>query len=89
MNYFLGIDVGTTGVKILVDENGELIAKGVEEYPFILHVPIGRNKILLIGGRNPTSSKTLDSVSIDRKAIVGIGLTGQMHGSVFSIIKEK
>ena len=54
MNYFLGIDVGTTGCKaILVDENGELIAKGVEEYPFILHVPTGRNKILLIGGREP------------------------------------
>ena len=41
MNYFLGIDVGTTGCKaILVDENGELIAKGVEEYPFILHVQL-------------------------------------------------
>ena len=37
MEYFLGIDVGTTGCKVvLVNEKGELISKAVAEYP---HTP--------------------------------------------------
>ncbi len=86
MNYFLGIDVGTTGCKaILVDENGELIAKGVEEYPLYTPRPnwAEQNPADWWQGTVQAIKKTLEVASIDRKAIAGIGLTGQMHGSVF------
>jgi xylulokinase len=88
VNYFLGIDVGTTGCKaILVDENGELIAKGVEEYPLYTPRPnwAEQDPSDWWQGTQQAIKKTLDSVSIDRKAIVGIGLTGQMHGSILKI----
>ena len=86
MDYFLGIDVGTTGCKaILIDENGELIAKGVEEYPLYTPRPnwAEQDPSDWWQGTQQAIKKTLESVSVDRKAIVGIGLTGQMHGSVF------
>ena len=86
MNYFLGIDVGTTGCKaILVDENGELIAKGVEEYPLYTPRPnwAEQDPADWWQGTVQAIKKTLEAASIDRKAIAGIGLTGQMHGSVF------
>ena len=40
MEYFLGIDVGTTGCKVvLVNEKGELISKAVAEYPLYTPYP--------------------------------------------------
>jgi xylulokinase len=33
MNYFLGIDIGTSGTKaLLIDENGAKVASATEEY---------------------------------------------------------
>ena len=86
MSHLLGIDIGTTGAKVLlVSPDGGIVARSSHEYP--LHTPrpgwaeqdpadwwaatvAGIRDILSTGG-------------IAREEIVGIGLSGQMHGSVF------
>ena len=86
MAYLIGLDVGTSGTKtVLFDEEGKAIASVTEEYP--LHTP------------NPgwteqdpedwwqATLKTLKAVveksAVSPSEIKGIGLSGQMHGSVF------
>ncbi len=86
MEYFLGIDVGTTGCKIvLVDENGKLIGRAVEEYPLYTPRPnwAEQNPLDWWQGTLKAMEKVLRSSEIDPQKIAGIGLTGQMHGSVF------
>jgi xylulokinase len=90
MDGFLGIDVGTTGVRaIIMDAEGKVAAEGKADHA--LHIPRPnwaeqdpadwwsatikavraciRRASALDGGRPPR--------------IMGIGLTGQMHGTVF------
>lgn len=86
MPYLLGIDIGTSGVKtLLIDESGDVISDYTRDYP--LHTPrplwaeqdpedwwnelLGTLKILLC------------MAEVNADEIVGVGLTGQMHGSVF------
>jgi len=85
MSYLIGIDIGTTGTKtILVDENGHQQASALEEYP--LHTPYPK-----WAEQDPedwwqATIKTLKTVvaesGVDKTAIKGIGLSGQMHGLV-------
>jgi xylulokinase len=76
----LGIDIGTSGCKVLlIDENGKLLKQASAEYPLATPQPMwteqnpedwwnGIEKCLQeIGEKNPDA----------------IGVTGQMHGSVF------
>ncbi|MCM8817100.1 MAG: xylulokinase [Candidatus Omnitrophica bacterium] len=82
--YVIGIDLGTTGVKsVLVDEKGKVIDSCVEGYPLITPKPLWAQQ-------DPESwwqatIKSLKSLvsRINPSSLVGIGLTGQMHGSVF------
>lgn len=80
MAKLLGIDVGTSGAKaVLVDERGKVLAQASSEYPISVPRPlwaeqdpeqwwIGVQRCLeQIGERSPDA----------------VGLTGQMHGSVF------
>ena len=92
MNYLLGIDVGTTGVKaLLIDEEGGIVAQGSEEYP-LLTPKIGWAE------QNPFDweKATLEAIrevlkisKINAAEIKGIGLSGQMHGAVFLDKKGK
>jgi len=82
--YFLGIDLGTSGVKVLVlDSKGNVVSKGEGEYPFYTPQP---------GWTEQNPQEWWDAAKlairkaikrIDAGEIKGIGLTGQMHGSVF------
>lgn len=86
MAVFLGIDVGTSGTKTLaMREDGKLLASATAEYPLSSPKP-GWSE------QNPEDwwKATVDSVKKVMKAgklkpddIAGIGLSGQMHGSVF------
>jgi xylulokinase len=80
MAKLLGIDVGTSGCKVLLlDENGRVLKEASAEYPLLVPKPLwseqnpadwwdGVQKCLReIGEPNPDA----------------IGLTGQMHGAVF------
>jgi xylulokinase len=81
MSAFAGVDVGTTGARaVVVDESGTIMTSASTEYP--LHTPRpgwseqepadwwnGVKQVLAAVGRDTS--------------INAIGLTGQMHGSVF------
>ena len=82
----LGIDVGTSGVKaVLIDLHGRVFASASESYP--LHTPQP-----LWAEQNPEDwwhatckviRQILEQGDIAPTAVRGIGLSGQMHGSVF------
>jgi xylulokinase len=80
MAKLLGIDIGTSGCKVLlIDENGAVLRQASAEYPLSVPQPLWseqnpedwwaavQNCLAEIGEPNPDA----------------IGLTGQMHGSVF------
>ncbi|HOL22181.1 MAG TPA: xylulokinase [bacterium] len=86
MEYLAGIDVGTTGVKILIiDEKGDVKGSITVEYPLFTPKPGWAEQ-------NPSDwweatvkgiKGLLEKTGIKGTEIKGIGLTGQMHGSVF------
>ena len=86
MSVYLGIDVGTSGTKTLaVAENGAIVASATVEYPLMSPQP-GWSE------QDPEDwwQATIMSVRQVLKAgkimpsdVQGIGLSGQMHGSVF------
>ncbi|MDR2116662.1 MAG: xylulokinase [Planctomycetaceae bacterium] len=83
---FLGIDIGTSGTKTLaIDASGKILASDIQEYPCFTPKPLWSEQ-------EPddwwnATVKTVNNVikkarlkPVDVKAI---GLSGQMHGSVF------
>ncbi len=86
MAVFLGIDVGTSGTKTLaMREDGKILASATAEYPLSSPKP-GWSE------QNPEDwwkatvesvKKVLKSGKIKPEDVAGIGLSGQMHGSVF------
>jgi xylulokinase len=86
MPYLLGIDIGTSGTKTLIcDEEGTVLATAVAEHPIFSPKP---------GWSEQLPSDWWKAVCKATKAVVakakvkpaeigGIGLSGQMHGSVF------
>lgn len=86
MEYFLGIDVGTTGCKVvLIDEQGELKGKSVVEYPLYTPRPnwAEQNPEDWWQGTLQALRKIFEVSGVCPKDVAGLGLTGQMHGSVF------
>ncbi len=83
---FLGIDIGTSGTKTLaMNENGAILAGDLQEYPCYAPKPLWSEQ-------NPEDwwNATIQSVrNVMAKAkiqpgdVKAIGLSGQMHGSVF------
>ena len=86
MSYLLGIDIGTSGTKTLIcDEDGTVLATAMAEHPISSPKP-GWSE------QNPqdwwkavcTATKAvLKKAGVKGSQIKGIGLSGQMHGSVF------
>ncbi|MCE2791305.1 MAG: xylulokinase, partial [Blastopirellula sp.] len=86
MSYFLGIDIGTSGTKtLLVAATGDILAEATETYPLSHPKPLWSEQ-------NPEDwwtavVKTVQTVMKKSKVkpaeVRAIGLSGQMHGSVF------
>ncbi len=86
MSYFIGLDIGTSAAKVvLCDQDGKIIAIGQQEYPLYTPFPLWseQNPADWWGGSIKALQQVLSMASIDKSAVAGIGLTGQMHGSVF------
>lgn len=86
MSILLGIDIGTSGVKVLVcDEYARMLGKATEEYP--LHHPFPgwaeQDPEDWWQGTIKAISKALSDACLSGSEVCGIGLSGQMHGSVF------
>ncbi|MFH1006115.1 MAG: xylulokinase [Candidatus Latescibacterota bacterium] len=84
MAYLLGIDIGTSGVKtILVDENGQTVRSATVEHPLSTPHPNWSEQQPEDWWQGTVASVREVIRTIDAKAIAGIGLSGQMHSSVF------
>lgn len=86
MAYLLGIDIGTSGTKTLIcDTQGKVLATALAEHPISSPRPGWSEQ----NPRDWWKSTCLATKSVVKKAkvnprnIQGIGLSGQMHGSVF------
>jgi len=82
----LGIDIGTSGTKtLLIAESGEPLASATAEYP--LHTPrpgwAEQDPHEWWNATVATIREVLARAGIDGADVRGIGLSGQMHGSVF------
>ncbi len=86
MSYFLGIDIGTSGTKtLLINPAGKVLAEANAKYPLFHPKPLWSEQ-------DPddwwvATVKTVRAVVRQAKvkpaSVAAIGLSGQMHGSVF------
>ena len=83
MSVLIGLDVGTGGARaVAVDESGEIVAEASSEYP--LHSPHpGWTEQDPADWWEGTKEVLMKVATETGEQIAGIGLTGQMHGSVF------
>ncbi len=85
MAYVLGIDVSTTGAKaLLVDEKGNVAADATTEYPLSTPRPLWseQDPADWWDGVQASIRRALADAGASGQEIVGVGLTGQMHGLV-------
>ncbi len=81
---FIGLDVGTSGVKaIVMNEAGELAASTLREYPLHSPKPGWAEQDPADWERASFEALAELAAQVDPQAVKAIGLTGQMHGSVF------
>jgi xylulokinase len=86
LTYFLGIDLGTSAVKcILVDEQGQVKGSHSVEYPLLQPHPgwAEQHPEDWWSGSVACIGELLNKCSVQGSEVKGIGLSGQMHGSVF------
>ena len=86
MSITLGIDIGTSGTKTLaIDERGTILASATAEYP-CSHPRPGwseQHPDLWWEATIQTVRHVLGTGRFRAEDVAGIGLSGQMHGSVF------
>jgi xylulokinase len=81
--YFIGIDIGTTSVKLLaIDDRGSVVQTAVRDYPITFPK-------VLWSEQNPEDwwSRTIDGLKeliagLDKDEIKAVSFSGQMHGLV-------
>jgi xylulokinase len=82
----LGIDIGTSGTKTLaIDETGSILASAAAEYPCDHPRPgwSEQDPELWWKATVATVRRVLTDGGLKPADVAGIGLSGQMHGSVF------
>ncbi len=86
MGYLLGIDIGTSGTKTLIcDDRGKVLATAMAEHPISQPKP-GWSEQHPDHWWQATCKATkaiVKKAKVKPADISGIGLSGQMHGSVF------
>ncbi len=86
MKYILSLDIGTTSTRaIIIDEDGALISSSTKDYELYTPKPgwAEQDPIDWWGASVFTIKEAIKSSNISPKDISAIGLSGQMHGSVF------
>lgn len=86
MGVTLGIDVGTSGTKTLaIDGSGAILASASAEYPCDYPRPGWSEQApeLWWEATRTTIWQVLDKGGLKPGDVTGVGLSGQMHGSVF------
>ncbi len=86
MGAYIGIDVGTSGTKtLLINEQGEVLASATVEYPLHHPKPGWAEQDPEDWWRATVESirKVLQGSGVGAGEVKGLGLSGQMHGTVF------
>lgn len=86
MSVYLGIDIGTSGTKTLaIDEKGTILASATETYPCHFPKPLWSEQDPEDWWQATIQSvrKTMAKGKLKPADVKAIGLSGQMHGSVF------
>ena len=85
MPYTVGLDIGTSGARaIVVDARGKVVASGTATYPISHPRPLWSEQDpndWWEGAQQAVGTAVASSGVANE--VVGIGLTGQMHGAVF------
>jgi xylulokinase len=82
----LGLDIGTTGARaLLCDEHGRVLSVATAEYPLSTPQPLWseQNPEDWWRGACDALRAVVAQAGVAPEQIRGLGLTGQMHGSVF------
>ncbi len=88
MQYLLGIDIGTSGTKALLinaSRDGEVVASCTKTYPLYTPKPLWAEQEPEDWWQATIAAirQIIEESGVEPKQIRGIGLSGQMHGSVF------
>jgi xylulokinase len=86
MAYLLGIDIGTSGTKALVcDDRGKVLATATAEHPSYAPKPgwSEQHPQDWVKSTSAASKAALRKAKVKGGDVRGVGLSGQMHGSVF------
>jgi xylulokinase len=86
MTAFLGIDIGTSGTKTLaIDEHGKILADSTETYPCYHPQPLWSEQDPDDWWRATVATvrAVVKKARLKSADVKAIGLSGQMHGSVF------
>ncbi|HSV14002.1 MAG TPA: xylulokinase, partial [Tepidisphaeraceae bacterium] len=86
MPYLLGIDIGTSGTKTLIcDDDGKVLATAMAEHPISSPKPgwSEQDPQDWWAATIKATRAVLKKAKVKATDIGGIGLSGQMHGSVF------
>jgi len=86
MKYLIGLDVGTSAVKaLLVTSEGNVVGSYTVEYPFFSPQPgwIEQNPEDMWKASADAVRGVLTKYSVSGEDVAGLGLSGQMHSSVF------
>jgi len=92
MSVYLGIDIGTSGTKTLaMQTDGTIVASATEEYPLSSPKPGWSEQDPAHWWQATVKSvrRVLKAGRVKKTEVAGIGLSGQMHGSVFLDKKHK
>lgn len=83
MSHYIGIDLGTSSVKLLlVDDSGAIQNSVTKEYPLLFPQPGWSEQEPERWWEAVTEGVRELTASIDRSQVAGIGCGGQMHGLV-------
>jgi xylulokinase len=84
MSALLGIDLGTSSVKVVVySTNGNILGLGSAEYPILTPRPGWAEQDPETWWRATVHSVNAACQAAGRPEILGVGFSGQMHGPVF------
>ncbi len=86
MKYLLGLDVGTSGAKaLLIDQEGTVAADSTATYPLLTPRPgwAEQRPEQWWQASHTAIANTVREAGVSPNDIAAVGLSGQMHGSVF------
>jgi xylulokinase len=92
MSYLLGLDLGTSGVKaLLISETGRVLGRALEEYPLSTPHPGWAEQDPRDWWAATVKSirAVLAAAGVTGAQVSAVGLSGQMHGSVFLDAQEE